>query len=1723
MAPTGKLIVRVVEARDVPAKDSGGTSDPYVKVLFGAEERKTQVIEKTLRPKWSAAFDFAVRDDKVRKLRFEMFDKNKVFKDEYMGEVEVDIDTLLAGGSARSAWYPMQDKSRGRAGELLLELEFLPDVRRSSEAGSTGTLGTAASARPVPTGRGWLRVKLLEGRGLAAKDLNGLSDPFCILHYAGAQKKSKVIDKNLNPVWNEDFDFPVERADRIGSLKVVMFDQDKLKNDYMGEVTVDLANLLKYEGYHLTHEFQLGHGPEPEYRDEEVKGTLRLGLTFVPDGAPPAAQPQPQQPHAAPQSQPSYQTQTQASYGQAAYSQPSSTAGYTQPAATSATSSYSQQGYGASASSYGAYGQPAAPAVGAGGPTEGNLVVTVVRGRGLVSRDMNGKSDPYCIVSFKGVEKKSSVKNKTLDPDWNESITYENIRSEDLRALKVTIFDKDFIGRDEYMGEVQLDLAAMQIAQRPDGVTVENQVVAGPENRGEKVSGTLTLGVRYEPKRAAAVAGPVPGDASRSQLAAAPAAPRGPIYGTLSVAVLETRDVLASRGPDARAWGVYTTAEYKAPPPPQAVGYPPQPAPAYPPQTGRIGRAGPTEAVAIFEDIFSFPVVERFGVLRLVVSGAYRGRDGRDAAEYLGEASVDPNALPLFQQARVDSWFPLASSDQRVRATGHVHLAISFSPGQPPPPGAQPAAAAAVGPGLTGTLDVEVVQARGLRVADINGYADPYVLLSLGREASQTRVQPNTLSPVWNERFSYRLQNNAEPLLIRVMDRDALKKDDYLGEARVSLGDLLSREPRTERWIPLSSSTRGLAVSGEILLRFSFRPDAAAYPAAAPYPQQPYPQQPYPSGYPPYSDAQRQFAPAYPPAYGYPPAGGAYAMPSLPPLPRGEPKGTLRVEVFEGRGFLPVERDRVPRTLAIMLRHGEFCSRTEALPVGTPTEQRLAWYQAVDFDVYSVPLDGVLHLQALESIMGGPEQTIGEAAVALSRLALDAGDRKVEQWASLFSLRKDAVIGECRVSLAFAPRYPPAGGPGVASRGVPQALYPPSSYPPTGEPAFPGGQAAAYPPLRSDPYGDSYGYPYPREQPRVREAERAQPILPPSLAALPAYREFLRIDPSPIVQTSGKPVGGRDAKVDPTVVLDVGGTEFKVDPAIFRRYPDSLLYRLLCEAPDENRDANGNKKPSGKHVFFDRNPRYFALLLDFCREGHVVVRRDVSLEGVKAEARYFDLYKYMFPAALGADGAARDAAPAARDPNEPLRHPAVSSSTPGVVRFSRGHTRTVTPARPAEFYVRPNEILQIARCKGRGILLVNVYDADGLLRVRRGVVHDASMHPSGEATAATVKDGVWTYPGEYRYEFFLDGYIDDTEALRRQAWVGQCSKCLRGTVDSTGQCDRCDFVTDVSHKTGGAGAAARRPRGPGVPADTMEVEFRLLYHFTDADDVMLHVAGSQPGGRLERGEAARLAERERERHEREGRHGRHHHSQHHHRGHHLHSRGRARSRSRSRSRSSGSSSWSEGEDERERALRARERALRRAEARLARRMARNPFAAAEVAAEVGYPYGSSSRRRRGGRHGSSSRSTSPSSTSASSSSRTASSTSRSERGRALAAAAAVAAGAPEWAPYGTTPASALRLREAAAEKLQRKLKKKAKRRSSSRSRAEAAALALQTQMQQMQMQGPYPAPSSLAQPMYGASATGRGGADAAERLARMAARMDSAQHAQLMTIMQVRD
>jgi hypothetical protein len=132
---------------------------------------------------------------------------------------------------------------------------------------------------------------------------------------------------------------------------------------------------------------------------------------------------------------------------------------------------------------------------------EGVLMVRLLSARGLAKADFLGLSDPYCVLeavpSFKPQPVRSRVIANSLDPLWNETIPLM-VENAEKQSLHVSVFDKDLIGTDDFLGDCLISLSDPRLhvvmhpqpsLPAPEAVTLELPL---------SVQGSVQLCVSYE-------------------------------------------------------------------------------------------------------------------------------------------------------------------------------------------------------------------------------------------------------------------------------------------------------------------------------------------------------------------------------------------------------------------------------------------------------------------------------------------------------------------------------------------------------------------------------------------------------------------------------------------------------------------------------------------------------------------------------------------------------------------------------------------------------------------------------------------------------------------------------------------------------------------------------------------------------------------------------------------------------------------------------------------------------------------------------------------------------------------------------------------------------------------------------------------------------------------------------------------------------------------------
>ncbi|XP_036383530.1 rasGAP-activating-like protein 1 [Megalops cyprinoides] len=227
MAKNTSLYFRIVEGRNLPAKDVSGTSDPYCIVKVDNEVvARTATVWKNLNPFWGEEYTLHLPMG-FHTLSFYVMDEDTIGHDDVIGKISLSKETIAAQSKGLDNWLNLTrvDPDEEVQGEIHLALELLRDAQRTS-----------------------LRCHVIEARDLAPRDISGTSDPFARVLFNNHTAETSIIKKTRFPHWSELLELELEpgEATEGASLTLEVWDWDMVgKNDFLGKVEIPLACLFK--------------------------------------------------------------------------------------------------------------------------------------------------------------------------------------------------------------------------------------------------------------------------------------------------------------------------------------------------------------------------------------------------------------------------------------------------------------------------------------------------------------------------------------------------------------------------------------------------------------------------------------------------------------------------------------------------------------------------------------------------------------------------------------------------------------------------------------------------------------------------------------------------------------------------------------------------------------------------------------------------------------------------------------------------------------------------------------------------------------------------------------------------------------------------------------------------------------------------------------------------------------------------------------------------------------------------------------------------------------------------------------------------------------------------------------------------------------------------------------------------------------------------------------
>ncbi|XP_058536557.1 double C2-like domain-containing protein alpha isoform X1 [Ochotona princeps] len=126
------------------------------------------------------------------------------------------------------------------------------------------------------------------------------------------------------------------------------------------------------------------------------------------------------------------------------------------------------------------------------------LHCSILRAKGLKPMDFNGLADPYVKLHLlpgacKANKLKTKTQRNTLNPVWNEDLTYSGITVDDIthKVLRISVCDEDKLSHNEFIGEIRVPLRRLKPSQKKHfNICLERQVpLASPSSMSAALRG----------------------------------------------------------------------------------------------------------------------------------------------------------------------------------------------------------------------------------------------------------------------------------------------------------------------------------------------------------------------------------------------------------------------------------------------------------------------------------------------------------------------------------------------------------------------------------------------------------------------------------------------------------------------------------------------------------------------------------------------------------------------------------------------------------------------------------------------------------------------------------------------------------------------------------------------------------------------------------------------------------------------------------------------------------------------------------------------------------------------------------------------------------------------------------------------------------------------------------------------------------------------------------
>ncbi|XP_057456229.1 multiple C2 domain and transmembrane region protein 5 [Lotus japonicus] len=449
------LYVRVVKAKDLPAKDVTGSLDPYVEVKLGNYKGLTKHFEKKSNPEWNQIFAFS--KDRIQASVLEVVVKDKdVIVDDFVGRVWFDMNEIPKrvppDSPLASQWYRLEDRKGQKVkGELMLAVwmgtqadEAFPDSWHSDAAlvGPEAVANIRSKVYLSPK-LWYLRVNVIEAQDLVPGDKTRYPEVFAKVHLGNQVLRTRTSQsKTINPIWNEDLMFVAAEPFEEPLVLTVEDRVGQNKDEILGRCMIPLQMLQRRLDHKPVNSrwFNLEKHLVVEGEKKDIKFASRIHLRACLDGG--------------------YHVLDESTHHSSDL-------------------------------------RPTAKQLWK--PSIGILEVGIISAHGLVpmkTRDGRGTTDAYCVAKYgqKWIRTRTIV--DSFSPKWNEQYTWEVF--DPATVITFGVFDNAHIqggdgSKDSRIGKVRIRLSTLESGR----IYTHSYPLIVLHTSGVKKTGEVQLAVRF--------------------------------------------------------------------------------------------------------------------------------------------------------------------------------------------------------------------------------------------------------------------------------------------------------------------------------------------------------------------------------------------------------------------------------------------------------------------------------------------------------------------------------------------------------------------------------------------------------------------------------------------------------------------------------------------------------------------------------------------------------------------------------------------------------------------------------------------------------------------------------------------------------------------------------------------------------------------------------------------------------------------------------------------------------------------------------------------------------------------------------------------------------------------------------------------------------------------------------------------------------------------------